>query len=583
MQKKNNFSPIPMKQYFLKRFRGIIVLFLVFFFVAAGTLFFSVYQQNFRHIKETLTLYNEQAAYSFDDISSFMLVFTKNTDEVQSLTLAQTSEDAAKYISKVKQTMASGLYSFPSIDGIFLYAGLSDMYLTQVNTSYYRTENPTIDYKCSQAIEKALRAGESFPEQKWFVLQAENDYYFVKIFKDNNTYTGAWVNVKHTASFFRYFSDLDASIFFTDEDGTPLDSTRENLTLSPRNSLSKPEIVKYKGERYLIVSAKLTFSEHYITAIVPFYSIHKSILPIYYVLLFVVLVSIFLFFLANYFSKRYLDSSINMLKPVIEGMKKGNFETKIATPSTKFSEIITITDTYNEMIDEIRGLKIDIYEEQLKKQELELQYLKNQLAPHFLINCLNTIFMLTYDAGNTDLIQRIIKTLSDHLRYSLSKQTRVSMKDELYFTQNYLTLTQLRFPESLDYTIECDEELENATVFPLMILLLAENTIKMNLVLGESLDFNVKISKYSNENGERVKITCTDSGRGFDKNELMLYNNIEENLDIIRDGNHIGLQNIYTRLKIIFGESAKLIISNTPCGGAQIDMDLPYVPFSPDL
>ena len=278
-----------------------------------------------------------------------------------------------------------------------------------------------------------------------------------------------------------------------------------------------------------------------------------------------------------------MDSSVNMLKPVVEEMKKGNFETKIETPSTKFSEIVAITDTYNEMIDEIRELKIDIYEEQLKKQELELQYLKNQLAPHFLINCLNTIFMLTYDNGNTNLIQKIIKTLSDHLRYSLSKQTRVSMKEEIYYTKNYLTLTQLRFPESLDYTIECDEDLEDATVFPLMILLLAENTIKVNLVLGEHLEFNVKIHKYSSENEERVKITCTDTGRGFDKTELMLYNNIEENLDIIRNGNHIGLQNIFTRLKIIFGESAKLIISNSPDGGAKIDMDLPYVPFSQDL
>lgn len=583
MIKRKTSSPMPMKTYFLRRFRSLIAVFVIFFIISAGTIFFSVYRQNFNHIKQTLILYNEQAANSFDDISSFMLTFTKANDDVTALSLSPNSEEASKHISKVRQTMASGLYSFPSVDGIFLYAGLSDIYINQITASYYRTNNPVTDHKCSQAIEKALRAGEIFPEQKWFVLQAEEDYYFVKLFKDKDTYTGAWVNVDHTASFFRYFSDLNASIFFTDENGTPLNDIGNSLHLQPRSSLTKPEIIRYNDEPHLVISAKLTFSEHYITALVPFYSIHKSILPVYYVLVFAILVSIFLFISAIYFSNRYMDSSVNMLKPVVEEMKKGNFETKIETPSTKFSEIVAITDTYNEMIDEIRELKIDIYEEQLKKQELELQYLKNQLAPHFLINCLNTIFMLTYDNGNTNLIQKIIKTLSDHLRYSLSKQTRVSMKEEIYYTKNYLTLTQLRFPESLDYTIECDEDLEDATVFPLMILLLAENTIKVNLVLGEHLEFNVKIHKYSSENEERVKITCTDTGRGFDKTELMLYNNIEENLDIIRNGNHIGLQNIFTRLKIIFGESAKLIISNSPDGGAKIDMDLPYVPFSQDL
>jgi len=579
---KNKNTPISMKQYFLKRFRGIIALFLVFFFVAVGTVFFTVYEQKFTHIKETLTLSNEQASHSFDDISSFMLVFTKNNNDVTSLGLAPNNEEASKYLSKVRQTMASGLYSFPSLDGIFLYASLSDIYLNQVNLSY-RSETPTTDNKCTAYIEKTLKEGGTFPEQKWFVLEIDKDYYFVKVFRNKDTYTGAWVNVKHASMFFRYFSDLEAKVFFTNEDGSPFDNTINNLLLSPRNGLYKPELIKHEGKHYLAISEKLTFSEHYITALVPFSSIHKSILPIYLILAIAVLVSLFLFFLTNIFSKRYLDSSVSMLRPVIEDMKKGNFETKIETPSTNFSEIIEITDTYNEMIDEIRMLKIGIYEEQLKKQELELQYLKNQLAPHFLINCLNTVFMLSYDASNTNLIQNIIKTLSNHLRYSLSKQTRVSMKDELYFTQNYLTLTQLRFPESLDYTIECDPELENATVFPMMILLLAENSIKVNLVLGENLHLHVKIKKYSDENGERVRIICTDTGRGFDKNDLLIYNNIEENLETIRDGNHIGLQNIYSRLNIIFGDTAKFEVSNEPDAGARIDMDIPYLPYSPEV
>ena len=82
---KNKNTPISMKQYFLKRFRGIIALFIVFFFVAVGTVFFTVYEQKFTHIKETLTLSNEQASHSFDDISSFMLVFLKFHPPFQAL------------------------------------------------------------------------------------------------------------------------------------------------------------------------------------------------------------------------------------------------------------------------------------------------------------------------------------------------------------------------------------------------------------------------------------------------------------------------------------------------------------------
>lgn len=580
--KKQSTAPISLKRYFLKRFRAMIALFLVALMFSVATIFFTVYRNNFSHIKETLELCNEQASRNFEDVSAYIISLSKNNQDVTSLSLAEDKESAYKYFSTVLQSMASGLYSFPSIDGVFVYAGLSKVYLKEINSSFSEGATSRIDYKCSDLIESKLRRGEFPPEQSWFMLNAGNDHYFVKIIRNKQTYVGVWVNIEHTASFFRYFTDLDAKIFFTNEYGEPMDSSIEYTSFSTENSISRPELVKTEEGTFLAVSSKLTYSEYYITAMVPFYSIHQSTLPFYYILLFVSLLSILLFLSANAFSNHYLNSSVNMLKPVVEEIKKGNFETKIETESSKFTEIIAITDTYNEMIDEIKSLKIDIYEEQLKKQALELQILKSQLAPHFLINCLNIVFMLSYDASNQGLIQDLIKTLSNHLRYSLSKQTKVSLKDELYYTKNYLTLSQLRFPESLDYKIECDADAEDATVFPMMILLLAENAIKVNLVLGELFSVNIKIKKYNDGENERIHIICTDTGSGFDKKRLFIYNNIEENLEFIQKENHIGLLNIYSRLRIIFGDSAKFEVSNELDSGARIDMDIPYIPYSPN-
>ena len=64
------------------------------------------------------------------------------------------------------------------------------------------------------------------------------------------------------------------------------------------------------------------------------------------------------------------------------------------------------------MINEIQNLRISIYEEQLAKKRADLQYLKAQLAPHFLINCLNIIFVLSQDPKNTKTTRKFIETLN---------------------------------------------------------------------------------------------------------------------------------------------------------------------------
>lgn len=153
----------------------------------------------------------------------------------------------------------------------------------------------------------------------------------------------------------------------------------------------------------------------------------------------------------NYF----FDTPSRILNPVISSLQSGKFESKIATPCS-FQEILIITDVFNNMINEIQNLRISIYEEQLAKKRADLQYLKAQLAPHFLINCLNIIFVLSQDPKNTKTTRKFIETLSEHLRYTLVTRNSASLKEELYYTKNYLQLTQLRFPNTLTYQIQVE-------------------------------------------------------------------------------------------------------------------------------
>lgn len=49
---------------------------------------------------------------------------------------------------------------------------------------------------------------------------------------------------------------------------------------------------------------------------------------------------------------------------------------------------------FNAMADQLDHLKIQVYEQELEKQEIEAINLRLQVNPHFILNCLNTIFSL---------------------------------------------------------------------------------------------------------------------------------------------------------------------------------------------
>ena len=48
-------------------------------------------------------------------------------------------------------------------------------------------------------------------------------------------------------------------------------------------------------------------------------------------------------------------------------------------------------------------------------------------------------------------------------------------------------MTELRFPGCLNWEIHVDEKCRNASVFPIILLMFTENTIKHNMIMGEEL------------------------------------------------------------------------------------------------
>lgn len=112
--------------------------------------------------------------------------------------------------------------------------------------------------------------------------------------------------------------------------------------------------------------------------------------------------------------------------------------------------------------------------------QAQLEALKNQIAPHFLFNSLNTLSHLIA----TD--PRKAAAFTDHLarvyRYILYNRNRelVLLKDELSFLYDYYSLIRLRFGDSVRLETPGDSLLESYLIPPISLQLLLENAVKHN-------------------------------------------------------------------------------------------------------
>ena len=91
-------------------------------------------------------------------------------------------------------------------------------------------------------------------------------------------------------------------------------------------------------------------------------------------------------------------------------------------------------------------------------KEAELFKLRQQLAPHFLFNSLNSISALI--GSRPEQARKMIQQLSDFLRGNLKKEEQqwVPLSEELQYLELYLDIEKVRFGHRLTTTITCEDD-----------------------------------------------------------------------------------------------------------------------------
>jgi two-component system, LytTR family, sensor kinase len=122
-----------------------------------------------------------------------------------------------------------------------------------------------------------------------------------------------------------------------------------------------------------------------------------------------------------------------------------------------------------------------------ERWQLELQFesLKNQISPHYLFNCLNTISSLLYK--DSQMAEEFIRRMSETFKYVLSnqKQQLVQVRQEIEFVKAYYYLLQVRYEHHLKLEINLPKSILDTPIPPLTIQILVENAVKHNQISKE--------------------------------------------------------------------------------------------------
>jgi two-component system LytT family sensor kinase len=202
--------------------------------------------------------------------------------------------------------------------------------------------------------------------------------------------------------------------------------------------------------------------------------------------------------------------------------------------------------------------------EQLTKAQLDA--LRRQIEPHFLFNTLNAVSGLVRE-GRNDAAVSMIAGLSDFLRRILdgSPRQQVPLGEEMEFAQKYLDIQKVRFAERLQLSVDVPRELYEAQVPSLILQPMVENAVKHGIA--------------KRAQGGAIRIAAT---RADGRLTLSVSNDgpsLPTDAEMVRSG--IGMTNVRTRLKSLYGDAFELTMQNRDAGGVEVSMSLPFVVAQP--
>ena len=240
-------------------------------------------------------------------------------------------------------------------------------------------------------------------------------------------------------------------------------------------------------------------------------------------------------------------------------------------------EIRHLGNSIQSSYEEIERLMKEIMEEQNERRKSELAALQSQINPHFLYNTLESITWMIESGKNQDAVF-MISELAKLFRISLSREkTIISIKDELQHCRNYMNIQKYRYKERFETEYDISEEIYSFCTVKLILQPILENAIYYGVGdMDKDEDPRIVVRGWKQE--QDIYIAVSDNGIGMRHEDVE--NILTGNQKAIKHGSGVGLINVHTRIRLMFGKKYGLIVESEPDEGTTVTIHLPAVPYT---
>jgi len=200
-----------------------------------------------------------------------------------------------------------------------------------------------------------------------------------------------------------------------------------------------------------------------------------------------------------------------------------------------------------------------------RAMEAELRALRAQISPHFIYNSLAAI--ASFVRTDPDRARDLLIDFADFTRYSLRRGGPfTTLAEELRNVERYLVLEQARFGDRLEISLLIAPEVLPVTVPYLAVQPLVENAVRHGLAGKEGIG-HVTIT--ATDRGGEAEIGIEDDGVGSDPEQ------IRRILDGVQVSESIGLGNVDSRLRQVYGDDYGLVVETAPGAGTKVTFRVP--------
>lgn len=286
---------------------------------------------------------------------------------------------------------------------------------------------------------------------------------------------------------------------FKDADGTEITDILEGNRKHYR-SMSKS--MSQGWNVHIIIPEQIYVQDFY-------QSLSDILVCVLIIALFVTLIAIY-FWRSIYSPLRLFDRQLELL--LSDDSSNAQMHSSIPEYDYLLHKIVLMQRQIQEMIHQI-------VQQEKTNAKIQIEKLRAQINPHFLLNTLNTVHWMALMNGQDD-IDAITQSLSHLLSYNLDKESVVTNLDkELSALTEYVQLQKVRY----NFQFHIEKPPANDMNYPcpkFLLQPLVENALAHGYLPGMEILVCVQI------NDSSIHLTVSDTGTGMDAEALAKINNL---------------------------------------------------------